>query len=166
MRLGSYVVAALVLALAFGAAAAGARATKPPPKQTTKTPPKQTTKRPPKETQCGDIAGGRWTVSDYESGTRLTGTHYTVVAFSFPCSLARSFVKRLTHRPSLGPGPTALLPGFMCLTGIPKGMQLQHGSCALGSTPVVVPTAGVKSFTWQACVKIGNQHRTCTTRKP
>jgi hypothetical protein len=157
MRRGSYVVGALVLALAFCAAAASARATKPPPKQTTK---------PPKQIQCGDIAGGRWTVSDYESGTRLTGTHYTVVAADFPCSLARSFVKRLTHRPSLGPGPTALLPGFMCLTGIPKGMQLQHGSCALGSTPVLVPTAGIKSFTWQACVKTGHQHPTCTTRKP
>jgi hypothetical protein len=147
MRRGSrsHVVAALVLALAVGAVAGSARATLAP---------------------CGDIAGGRWTVSDYESGTHLTGTHYTVVAVNFPCSLARSFVTRLTHRRSLGPGPTALLPGFMCITGIPKGLQLQHGGCSLGTRPVLMPTAGVKSFKWQACVAIGHQHPTCTTRKP
>jgi hypothetical protein len=152
MRRGSrsHVVAALVLALAVGAVAGSARATLAPPKQT----------------PCGDIAGGRWTVSDYESGTHLTGTHYTVVAVNFPCSLARSFVTRLTHRRSLGPGPTALLPGFMCITGIPKGLQLQHGGCSLGTRPVLMPTAGVKSFKWQACVAIGHQHPTCTTRKP
>ena len=90
-------------------------------------------------------------MSDYESGTHLTGTHYTVVAVNFPCTLARSFVTRLTHRRSLGPGPR---------------WQLQHGGCSLGSTPVLMPTAGVKSFKWQACVAIGHQHPTCTTRKP
>jgi hypothetical protein len=155
MRRGSYVVAALVLALAFCAAAA---ATKPPPKQATK---------PPKQTQCGDIAGGVWKVSDRESGTALTGSHYTVVAVNFPCAKARAFVAKLTRRRSLGPGPTALLPGFMCITGIPKGLQLQHGGCSVGTSPILMPNAGVKSFKWQACAAVmaRHLHPTCTTRK-
>src|SRR4029079_6807074 len=91
-----------------------------------------------RQTPCGDIVGGAWTVHDRESGTGLTGSHYTVVAVNFPCATARANVAKLTRRRSLGPGPTALLPGFMCLTGIPKGLQLQHGGCSVGTSPVLM----------------------------
>ena len=116
---------------------------------------------------CGDIAGGTWTVRDRLSGKALTGSHYTVGAVSFPCSTARSLVVKLTHRRSLGPGPVALLPGFMCISGLPKGVQLQHGGCSVGTSPVLMPTAGLKSFKWQACVAIPSrrEHLSCTTRK-
>jgi hypothetical protein len=148
---GSHVVTALVVALAVGAVAGSAGATLAPPKQT----------------QCGDIAAGVWKVRDRESGTALTGSHYTVVAVNFPCAKARTFVAKLTRRRSLGPGPTALLPGFMCITGIPKGLQLQHGGCSVGMSPILMPNAGVKSFKWQACAAVmaRHLHPTCTTRK-
>jgi len=122
---------------------------------------------PPKVVPCGDIVGGPWSVSDYESATKLAGSHYTVAAVNFPCATARKLVAKLTRRRSLGPGPTALLPGFMCLTGIPKGLQLQHGGCSVGTSPVLMPVAGLKSFKWQACVAIPARHLhlTCTTHK-
>jgi hypothetical protein len=122
---------------------------------------------PPKQTPCGDIVGGAWTVRDRESGTGLTGSHYTVVAINFPCAKARTYVAKLTRRRSLGPGPTALLPGFMCITGLPKGFQLQHGGCSVGTSPVLMPTAAVKSFKWQACAAVmaRRAHLSCTTRK-
>jgi hypothetical protein len=147
----THALAATLLVAAVGAVAGRAGATLAPPKQT----------------QCGDIAGGVWKVSDRESGTALTGSHYTVVAVNFPCAKARTLVGKLTRRHSLGPGPTALLPGFMCITGIPKGLQLQHGGCSVGTSPILMPNAGVKSFKWQACVAIPARHLhpTCTTHK-
>ena len=64
-------------------------------------------------------------------------------------------------------GLSALLPGFMCISGLPKGVQLQHGGCSVGTSPVLMPTAGLKSFKWQACVAIPSrrEHLSCTTRK-
>jgi len=121
---------------------------------------------PPKVIACGDIAGGTWMVRDRLSGKGLTGSHYTVGAINFPCSTARALAAKLTRRRSLGPGPTALLPGFMCLTGIPKGRQLEHGGCSVGTSQVLMPTATIKSFKWQACRTIPQRHEhpSCTTR--
>jgi hypothetical protein len=122
---------------------------------------------PPKAAPCGDIVGGAWSVRDRLSGKGLTGSHYTVAATNFPCAKARTLVAKLTRRRSLGPGPTALLPGFMCISGIPKGIQLQHGGCAVGTSPILMPTPGIKSFKWQACVAIParHEHPSCTTRR-
>jgi len=121
---------------------------------------------PPKVVQCGDIAAAVWTVRDRLSGKGLTGSHYTVGAVSFPCSTARRLAAKLTHRRSLGPGPTSLLPGFMCLTGGTKGLQLEHGGCSVGTSPILMPTATIKSFKWQACraIPARHEHMSCTTR--
>jgi hypothetical protein len=122
--------------------------------------------KPPKAVLCGDIAGGVWSVRDRLSGKGLSGTHYTVTATSFPCARARALVVKLTRRTSLGPGPTALLAGFMCITGLPKGVQLQHGGCSVGTSPMIMPTAQSKVFSWRACIAIParHEHPTCTTR--
>jgi hypothetical protein len=122
---------------------------------------------PPKSTSCGDVTGGPWVVRDRLSGKGLTGSHYTVATVNFPCSKARTLVAKVTRMRSLGPGPSALLPGFMCLTGIPAGQQAQHGGCSVGTSPILLPTAGIKSFKWQACVAIPSrrEHMSCTTRK-
>jgi hypothetical protein len=123
--------------------------------------------KPPKAVACGDIVGGTWSVRDRLSGKGLSGSHYTVHATNFPCAKARMLVVKLTRRKSLGPGPTALLPGFMCISGIPKGVQLQHGGCSVGTSPNIMPAAGSKVFSWQACVAIParHEHPTCTTRR-
>ena len=121
---------------------------------------------PPKVVQCGDIAAAVWTVRDRLSGKGLTGSHYTVGAISFPCSTARRLAAKLTHRRSLGPGPTSLLPGFMCLTGIPKGLQLEHGGCSVGTSPILsaygddqeLQMAGVQGDPAR------HEHMSCTTR--
>jgi len=121
---------------------------------------------PPKAAPCGDMVGGPWSVKDRVSGKSLSGNHYTVSTVNYPCAKARTFVAKLTRRRSLGPGPVALLPGFMCISGLPKGVQLQHGACGVGTSPVIMPTPGVKTFSWQACVAIPARHLhpTCTTR--
>jgi len=122
--------------------------------------------KPPKAVPCGDIVGGTWTVRDRVSGKGLSGTHYTVTATSFPCARARTLVVKLTRRKSLGPGPTPLLSGFMCITGIPKGVQLQHGGCSVGTSPMIMPTSTSKVFSWKACVAIParHEHPSCATR--
>jgi hypothetical protein len=122
---------------------------------------------PPKVVPCGDVAGGTWVVRDRLSGKGLTGSHYTVAAVNFPCATARTLAVTLTRRKSLGPGPTALLRGYMCITGIPKGLQLAHGGCSVGTSPILLPTGGIKSFKWQACTAIParHEHMTCTTRR-
>ena len=121
----------------------------------------------PKVVTCGDIVGGAWTVRDRVSGERLTGSHYTVAVINYPCASARTLVAKLTRRRSLGPGPTSLLRGFMCITGIPAGLQLQHGGCAVGTSPILMPTPNIKSFKWQACVSVParHEHPSCTTRR-
>lgn len=121
----------------------------------------------PKLTSCGDIRGGTWLVRDRLSGKGLTGSHYTVATVNFPCSKARTLVAKVTRMKSLGRGPSALLPGFTCLTGIPAGLQAQHGGCSVGTSPNLMPTAGIRSFRWQACVAIPSrrEHMRCTTRK-
>jgi hypothetical protein len=127
----------------------------------------QALSKPPKAVPCGDIIGGTWSVKDRLSGQGLSGNHYTVAATNFPCAKARTLVVKLTRRKSLGPGPTALLPGFMCITGIPKGVQLQHGGCSVGTSPNIMPTSTSKVFSWKACVAIParHEHPSCTTRK-
>jgi hypothetical protein len=153
MRRGSGFSLAAVLAIAIAALAGSAVGA-------------QVTLAPPKVVACGDIAAGTWTVRDKLSGKGLTGSHYTVGAIHFPCSTARTLAAKLTRRRSLGPGPTSLLPGYTCLTGIPKGFQLEHGGCAVGTSPILMPTANIKSFKWQACraIPTRHQHVTCTTR--
>ena len=120
----------------------------------------------PKLTNCGDIAAGTWLVPDRLSGKALTGRYYSVHAINFPCAKARTLVIRITHMRSPGRGPASLVPGFMCLTGIPAGLQLEHGGCSVGTSPMLVPTAAIRSFRWQACRSIRgrSEHRRCATR--
>jgi hypothetical protein len=113
------------------------------------------------------MIGGDWSVKDRLSGKGLKGSHYSVATINFPCAKARGFVAKLTRRTSLMPGPAPLLPGFLCITGIPKGLQLQHGGCTVARTPEeLMPRPDFKSFRWQACVAVPsrNEHMTCTTR--
>ena len=120
---------------------------------------------PPKTTPCGDMVGGAWSVKDRVSGKSLKGSHYTVTALNFPCAKARAFVAKLTRRTSLMQGPAPLLPGFLCISGIPKGLQLQHGACIVARTPEeLMPRPDFKSFGWQACVAVPsrNEHVSCT----
>jgi hypothetical protein len=123
---------------------------------------------PPKVTPCGDIVAGTWSVRDRLSGKGLAGSHYSVTAINFPCARARTLVRKLTRRTSLMPGPAPLLPGFLCITGIPKGFQIQHGGCTIARSPEeLMPRPDFKSFSWKACVAIPSrqEHMSCTTRK-
>ena len=123
---------------------------------------------PGKTVACGDIVGARWTVRDRVSGEGLTGTHYSLSATNFPCARARSLAVTLTHRRSRGMDVTALLPGFMCATGIPAGMQNTRARCVIGTkTSDFIPHPGQKLFAFGACVAIParHEHMSCTTRK-
>ena len=123
---------------------------------------------PGKTVPCGDIVGARWTVRDRLSGEGLTGTHYSVSATNFACATTRSLVVKLTQRRSRGTGVTALLPGFMCATGIPAGVQIMRARCVIGTKPSdFIPHPGQKVFAFGACVAIParHEHMSCATRR-
>jgi hypothetical protein len=114
---------------------------------------------------CGDISGATW--SARQGAHSATGSHYTVVATSFPCATARRLAAKLTYAKAAVTGfNRQLLPGYTCLVSVPPGFLMSRGGCFVG-TKVVLMDPKAKSFSWHVCeaVPARHEHMLCTVRR-
>ncbi len=117
----------------------------------------------PGQTNCGDMAGPVWRFLVAGEARGSTGSHYTVAAINMPCAAARALTAKMLRKPSPGKGLNmGILTGYTCTIASPPGHLSMIGGCVVGKA-TLMPTPGVKAFSWHHCeyVQATGAHPTC-----